>query len=776
MINDCCRADTEMGIRGLTAFIDSHTELLTDFRLHDTRIIIDGNNLYHFLYYHFRVPCEYGGDYSQFAQNCDTFFAALRLCNVTAYVVFDGAYAADGIKFQTSLARARERVHMSNIVAHGRHAKILPILTHLCFVRVLQKLDVEYVTCEFEADRQIAALARHWNCPVLTNDSDFFIYDIPAGVVLLDYLNFRARCQHGRTNSKQSSEVVYRYFESQVFYCQKFMKFLCVNDHPLVVLFATLLGNDIVDRRNFEDFFSHVRIPKAHGRAKSGYTDRKIAGLITWLQSVSSVTNAVSFILSKLPQTRRKSVQLLIELSLECFLEPSSDLHKYFETERHQNKHIVKTLGECVLPGWFQASIVRGLILSPILNVLATQRVLLQSQIELSSEASSYKCSLKLRQMSYGIALSSSTVVDSSSCCAVCVNEYDRECKTLNVCPVEPVIQLNGKCLPCLSEVAQIDRRHRFLLLLEALDTNIDRVFDLLIPEVQFLVAVLRYWVRHATPKISSLHVHALLLCLLKLGSLDTYLLVAPQSKSVMEAVQHSAWILQMNQPQFISDLTVTEDEDFNLFTCIVQSLAAGLNCIFTDEQNCAVAQENESRKHEIHKIKEKLVKFESPPHHNHAVVYNSAIVYAFAEFQTCYMSAVCLASLLGLLVQDPASVFSGTLLYNLMKELESRSNPDAYVTELLGGTRSVPSSCYFQLMSVIFSDMPSEHLELVGCCAKKKNRRGKKNSKKASTDLCDMPNSSLQNDRQIADDNTECYIVSCDTDNRFSNLSVVDE
>ena len=173
-----CRTDAQMGIRGLTTFVDAHPELLTDFRLHDTPIIIDGNNLYHFLYYHFHVPSEYGGDYDQFARSCETFFAALRSCNVIPYVVFDGAYASDGHKFLTSVARARHRVHMSNIAAHGRRAKLLPVLTHSCFVRVLQVLDVAYVTCDFEADRQIAALARHWNCPVLTNDSDFFVYDI----------------------------------------------------------------------------------------------------------------------------------------------------------------------------------------------------------------------------------------------------------------------------------------------------------------------------------------------------------------------------------------------------------------------------------------------------------------------------------------------------------------------------------------------------------------------------------------------------------------------
>ena len=765
-----------MGIRGLTTFIDTHPELLADFRLHDTRIVIDGNNLYHFLYYYFRVPCEYGGDYNQFAKSCDTFFAALHSCRVTPYVVFDGAYAADGNKFETSLARARERVHMSNIVAHGRHARLLPILTHSCFVHVLQRLSVDYVTCDFEADRQIAALARQWNCPILTNDSDFFVYDIPAGVVLLDYLNLRCRCQHGRP--KLNPEVVYRYLETQVFYCQKFMKFLHVDNHSLVVLFATLLGNDIVDGRNFESFFSHVKLPKAHSRSKSGHRDRKIAGLITWLQSVGSVTDAVTYILAKLPQNSRKRVESLIELSLECYSEPVSDIHEYFDMDHEQKKCVATTFGGCVVPDWFQTNICRGTIPTAVLNILASRRLLLLSQIEVSSEVSSYRCSQKLRQIAYGIALTESTLVDCSSYHAVCVNEFDRECKTLKMSSIEPLTQLNGKPVPCLTEVAQIDRRHRFLMLLEALDTcvELDCVFNLLIPDVQFLVAVLRYWVRHANAKISSLHVHALLLCFLKLGALDTYFLVAPQSWSATEALRHSSWLVQMKKSQVsvISDLTVVTRED-NLDLLVLQSLAEGLDCLYTDEQNNGAAQTNDYNMCEINKVKEKLVQFDSLPRHNHAVRFNAATVYAFAEFQTCFMSAVCIASLLGLKVHDPAGVFSGTILYNLMRDLESRTNPEMYVTELLGGNRSALSGSYSQLTNAVLSDVPEGCLEVIGYCPKKKGKKSKKANEKSAADLCPSSNSSLQ-DLEIVGDNVGCYVVNCDTDNRFSNLLSVDE
>jgi len=764
-----------MGIRGLTTFVDTHPELLTDFQLHDTKIVIDGNNLYHFLYYYFQVPCEYGGDYDQFAKCCETFFAALQLCGVVPYVVLDGAYATDGSKFQTSLARARERMHMTNIVAHGHRAKILPILTHACFVHVLRRLGVEYVTCEFEADRQIAALARHWNCPVLTNDSDFFIYDIPAGVVLLDYLNLRTKLHHG--HSKQHSEVVYRYLQSQIFYCQKFMKYLHVDHHFHVVLFATLLGNDIVNRRKFDSFISHLKLPKSHSRFKSSYRECKIAGLVAWLQTVASVTDAVAAILSKVPQDCRKSVQSLIELSVEFYSELMSDLHEYFDMDQKHTKSVGRMIGDCDLPDWFKIGVCHGIVPTAVLNILASRRLLLLTQIELSSEVSSYRCSQKLRQIAYGIALS---VTNPAACC---VNEYDRDCKSLKMCSIEPITQLNGNPVPHLTEVSEVDRRQRFLFLLEALDTSLDCVFDLLIPDMQFLVAVLRYWVHHANAKTSNLYVHAILLCFMKLGALDLYCLVAPQSKSVEDAVRCSSWLMQTQKSNaaksVISDLAaVANDDDADLFVHIIQSLAGGLDIsVQVDELNDgALAQSVDSLKHEIEKAKEKLARFDSPPHHNHALLFNAAAVYAFAEFQTCFMSAACIASLLGLTVHDPANIFSGTVLYNLTRELHSRSNPGMYITELLGGTSSAISACYFQLLSIVLSGVPEERLELVGVQPKKRGKRSKKSKGAAATDVSGEPNSELQDAQQLAEETGDGFVVNCDVENRFSGLSFTEE
>ena len=132
-------------------------------------------------------------------------------------------------------------------------------------------------------------------------------------------------------------------------------------------------------------------------------------------------------------------------------------------------------------------------------------------------------------------------------------------------------------------------------------------------------------------------------------------------------------------------------------------------------------------------------------------------------QFQACFLSAACIASVLGLTVHDPASVLSGTVVYNIMRELRTRTNPDMYITELLGGSSSVLTSCYFQLVNAVLGEVPEGTLEAVDCRPKKKGKRGKKTSCRAVSDR------SESSDAPVVDGNEENYVVNCDIDNRFS-------
>ena len=76
---------SQMGVGGLTSFVDDNTHLLSDHRLHNTRVVIDGNNLYHFIYSYYNISFKYGGNLDDFADAVATYF------NVSYFLQFPRA-------------------------------------------------------------------------------------------------------------------------------------------------------------------------------------------------------------------------------------------------------------------------------------------------------------------------------------------------------------------------------------------------------------------------------------------------------------------------------------------------------------------------------------------------------------------------------------------------------------------------------------------------------------------------------------------------------------
>lgn len=83
-------------------------------------------------------------------------------------------------KFPTLRERLQSKIKEADHIAHGRNGSVLPILSRNVFIQVLVQRGVPLFQCPAEADWEIACLARQWSCPVLTNDSDFFIFDLPG--------------------------------------------------------------------------------------------------------------------------------------------------------------------------------------------------------------------------------------------------------------------------------------------------------------------------------------------------------------------------------------------------------------------------------------------------------------------------------------------------------------------------------------------------------------------------------------------------------------------
>ena len=103
----------EMGVRGLTSYIESIGNLGKQIELLDTKLIIDGDNLCNHLYRENGFDYQCGGQYEEFYSKIVLFFDALDSKGVESFVVLDGAYDKSDKRLETKKKRAQDRIETS---------------------------------------------------------------------------------------------------------------------------------------------------------------------------------------------------------------------------------------------------------------------------------------------------------------------------------------------------------------------------------------------------------------------------------------------------------------------------------------------------------------------------------------------------------------------------------------------------------------------------------------------------------------------------------------
>ncbi|CAJ0936895.1 unnamed protein product [Ranitomeya imitator] len=126
-ISDPCDLLLNMGIQGFMTFVSSHSNFFQELKLKNTKLIIDGNNLYHKLYFDSGLDLVHGGEYDKFTDVLHKFFESLSVCSIQAYVVFDGGCDISNKKLETQKQRFREKIRMAQNLSQGKGGSVLPL-------------------------------------------------------------------------------------------------------------------------------------------------------------------------------------------------------------------------------------------------------------------------------------------------------------------------------------------------------------------------------------------------------------------------------------------------------------------------------------------------------------------------------------------------------------------------------------------------------------------------------------------------------------------------
>lgn len=288
--------------------------LSSEVDLHDTSVVIDSSNLCFTLYDIYNNSSRsddfrndmYGGDMPGFAQVVRDFFAKLDKCNITPILVLDGSVIGKEatkdevlLKDQTCFNRAMERFRNTmNILEYDPSGSLIsPLLMSRVYKLVARDMGIQIVQCPYEADTHIARISNELNCPVVTNDSDFFIYNLKVGHILAESL-VDALPQEKQIRVGQAAVR------------KQIIRTRLINHHALVrcikglrpetlPLLGILLGNDFVERGAFDPLINEVcNVPYNGVLLCETHSHRKIANLLRWL-AYKSLDEALEEIVSK---------------------------------------------------------------------------------------------------------------------------------------------------------------------------------------------------------------------------------------------------------------------------------------------------------------------------------------------------------------------------------------------------------------------------------------------------------------------------------------------
>ena len=184
-----------MGIPGLAKFMEEHSQTVyVPVCSQDCKhLVVDGTNICYKLY-NYNYTWLLGGEYMAYSIRVREFFVELKTHFKNPVVVIDGGKIGRGVQKTRDKPSKRGDISekMYNLqrkntwdfrMATGHDELNTP---RMLFKDVLRNLAVDFYVVESDADKMIAGLARHYECPILSSDSDFFIFEV-AGFIHLNH-------------------------------------------------------------------------------------------------------------------------------------------------------------------------------------------------------------------------------------------------------------------------------------------------------------------------------------------------------------------------------------------------------------------------------------------------------------------------------------------------------------------------------------------------------------------------------------------------------------
>lgn len=729
-----------MGIPGLTSYISNNSDrYLENYALHDTYLVIDGNNIGCQLYnWHTNLTnCVFGGDYDRYARCVANFFDELLKCNITPLVIFDGG--CEDKKLKTIISRTKEKIQAAShfTPVYQSRNKFLPLFLKDVFKDVMSQKGIKCAQCIFEADNVIAAIARILNCPVLSYDSDFYIY----GTLYIPFNtwgNSIVRKPFGNGYVKHC----------KIYYVEKLFRDYRGLNQSLLPLVAILLGNDYTKTNVFKNFFRHLKLRKT-GR-KFNDQQRRIDATFNWLRT-HSLNQAIISILSRSCKQERKHILNIIELIINSYtdaceslsilallgipenflkankqiasnktykfegdiynltyIEEKPDEADLSDSNEIDDKEITSIVQETQLisnetsvnnlPQWFIDEFKQGKYPSYFIDIIVRKLYVCPVQVEEYVSTSSIITSLKIVSVIYALLILEINKKRTN------LHYMTREENKVKRYQLEFNDTMFACKLPSLSNLRDVPIIIRKEILNNTLGICDESYMNQLPSVWKLYIATIKYWIdqHQESPKLNC-HVYSFLLAMLfniidcKIGFYRVLHNFQRRFSKTMQDILSRRKMLN-HRPDY-SNFTL-----LNIFHQI-------------DADDCLIAASFF------------ISNFETDPKlYIHPKKFNISIVHGFAEFQFCLRHSLHLNSLLGYPYEPSniANLFNGTLLYNLCTNFMKRNDIESYINSILQKSPSL-LHLFHQLLLIVKPLFNMTQVEKVNKCKKQKTKNERK-------------------------------------------------
>ena len=463
-----------MGIRCLTGFVEKYFKGWKNSQVRG-KLIIDSSSVVPALLDNITIERNElcGGDYVSVARELSNFLQALVDAGINPIVVSSGTFNYG--KADTIAHRVQEkRKYIANLLApeekrdpeiKKRNVAARYLTTDVTIDSVKRVLGGNHlVVADCDADVDIACLAIHHQCPVLSNDSDFYVFPLLYGYI--PYSKFHWHNKKGNITGD---------FYSYQLFCEQ----LGINDESLLAVIPGIMGNDTI-----------TGLDKAHLNIIMPLNDCTIDFQVLE-DAVKYVARFGSFD-ACLTSLRHKQLFGLIK--------NIQDAHReYFYLPLFKPRNSLATDLTCKdgssIPLFLLKKHRKGNFFTFILNVLVYHQARFSTAVEDMSQSWCCLIGVPIRRAIYGILCGSDACILETQRCANATSQVEVEVKSITH------IMYDGRELPLPTLQScglELGTEYGKKILFGILDAR-KQDFESIPKDYQLLLAITRFWYTHCT-------------------------------------------------------------------------------------------------------------------------------------------------------------------------------------------------------------------------------------------------------------------------------------